>query len=161
MSKRQFAGRPIRRGEARGKSRFDNQAGFRGLEGPYSLHQLRCGFKGPEQAAEKGRNSGEKLEKHTSGAEARVLFYWFYAGDKSPAYRPNGFFRSMQSLCRFMGFLPGMNPRPTARMSFSAACKGAFIARLDSGAFDPRGGPRPCSLRQTVAPQHRWLLGAH
>jgi hypothetical protein len=48
-------------------------------------------FQGVEQAAEKGRISSEKLEKHTSGAEAHI---------------------------DFIGFMPGINPRPTARMSF-------------------------------------------
>ena len=51
---------------------------------------------GPEQAAEKVLISPGKPEKHTSGAEAHV---------------------------DFMGFMPGINPRPTARMSFSAACE--------------------------------------
>jgi hypothetical protein len=49
-----------------------------------------------KQAAEKGQISGEKLEKHTSGAEAHI---------------------------GFIGFMPGINPRPTARVSFFAACK--------------------------------------
>src|SRR6202044_3589057 len=48
------------------------------------------------QAAEKGFVSFERLEKHTSGAEAHV---------------------------DLIGFMPGINPRPTARTSFSAACQ--------------------------------------
>jgi hypothetical protein len=43
------------------------------------------------QAAEKGFVSFERLEKHTSGAEAHV---------------------------DLIGFMPGINPRPTARTSF-------------------------------------------
>jgi hypothetical protein len=38
-----------------------------------------------------------RAEKHTSGAKARI---------------------------DSIGFMPGMNPRPTARRSFSAACEG-------------------------------------
>ena len=44
---------------------------------------------GAQQAAGKGQISGEKLEKHTSGAEAHI---------------------------DFIGFMPGINPRPTARL---------------------------------------------
>ena len=51
---------------------------------------------GAKQAAEKGHISGENFEKHTSGAEAHV---------------------------DFIDFMPGINPRPTARIGFSAACK--------------------------------------
>ena len=51
---------------------------------------------GAKQAAEKGHISGENFEKHTSGAEAHV---------------------------DFIDFMPGINPRPTARISFSAACE--------------------------------------
>jgi len=47
------------------------------------------------QAAEKVLILGEIWQKHTSGAEACV---------------------------DLIGFIPGMNPRPTARTSFSAAC---------------------------------------
>src|ERR1022692_1740846 len=49
-----------------------------------------------KEAAEKGLISSEIPEKHSSGAEARIDF-----------------------AC----VIPGINPRPTARMSFSAACK--------------------------------------
>jgi len=47
------------------------------------------------QAAEKGCILGEKPEVHTSGA-------------KAPA--------------ALIGFMPGINPRPTARTGFFAAC---------------------------------------
>jgi hypothetical protein len=42
-------------------------------------------------AAKKGYVSGEKLEKHTAGAEAHIDLIGFYTGDKSPAYRPAEF----------------------------------------------------------------------
>jgi len=60
---------------------------------------------GIKQAAEKGNISGGKLEKHTSGAESRI---------------------------DWIDFISGINPRPTARMSFSAAYKAriAFWALL-------------------------------
>jgi hypothetical protein len=50
---------------------------------------------GAEEVDEKALDSGEELKKHTSGAEARVDSTGHYAGDESPAYRPNEFFRSM------------------------------------------------------------------
>src|ERR1017187_1270366 len=63
----------------------------------------------PKEAAEKGLISSEIPEKHASGAEARVDF-----------------------TC----VIPGINPRPTARTIFSAACKVPIIfgvaARLQS-----------------------------
>jgi hypothetical protein len=49
-----------------------------------------------EQAAEKGLVSGKMPKKRTSGDEA---------------------------LIDLIGFVPGINPRPTARTIFSAACK--------------------------------------
>jgi hypothetical protein len=60
---------------------------------------------GVKQAAEKDNIPGGKLEKHTSGAESRI---------------------------DWIDFIPGINPRPTARMSFSAAYKAriAFWALL-------------------------------
>jgi hypothetical protein len=67
-------------------------------------------LQGLKQAAEKGHDSGEKLENHTAGAEAHI---------------------------DLIGFMPGINPRPTTRTSFSAACKAhgffyGFSARLKS-----------------------------
>ena len=47
----------------------------------------------------RGVTEGEIDEEHTSGAKARV---------------------------DFMLFMPGLKPRPTARTSFSAACKAHF-----------------------------------
>jgi hypothetical protein len=51
-----------------------------------------------KQAMEKGVILSEKLEKHTSRTEA---------------------------LFDSIGFIPEMNPRPTAPVSFSASCKAA------------------------------------
>jgi hypothetical protein len=48
------------------------------------------------RVAEKDLGSGERFGKHASGAEARV---------------------------DLTGFVPGINPRPTARMSFSATAQ--------------------------------------
>jgi stage II sporulation protein D len=60
---------------------------------------LRSGV--PSQAAEKGLLFDKMSEEHTSGAKALV---------------------------DLIGILPGINPRPTARTSFSAACSGALVA---------------------------------
>ena len=80
---------------------------------------LRGRTQGPEQAAEKGLISGERPEKHTSGAKAHI---------------------------DSIGFIPGINPRPTARMSFSAACEGPCSLRKrlkPSACFIPRGSAKP------------------
>jgi hypothetical protein len=59
--------------------------------------QLFCGAYGTtEQAAEKVPFPSNKQEKHTSVAKATAYF---------------------------IGFIPGINPRPTTRMSFSASCE--------------------------------------
>jgi hypothetical protein len=42
-----------------------------------------------------GLNLREIPEKHASGAEARVDFVRFNAGDESPAYRPDEFFSKL------------------------------------------------------------------
>jgi hypothetical protein len=65
---------------------------------------------GAKQAAEKVLFPKEKCEKHASGPEGHI---------------------------HFMPLIPGINPRPTARRSFSAAFKAlvsfvAFAARLKS-----------------------------
>ena len=68
---------------------------------------------GAKQAAEEVLISPGKPEKHTSGAEAHV---------------------------DVIGFVPGINPRPTARMSFSAACKAhGFMRYLAARRPRPRG----------------------
>ena len=54
---------------------------------------------GAEQAAEKDQFPDERPERRTSGAKAHI---------------------------DSIGFLPGINPRPTARMSFSADCGAPF-----------------------------------
>ena len=56
---------------------------------------------GAKQAAEKGHVFGVEIEEHTSGAEAHI---------------------------DLIGFMPGINPRPTARTSFSAARKAPFLS---------------------------------
>jgi hypothetical protein len=74
-------------------------------------------FSGAKQAAEKGRISGEELEKHTSRAEAHI---------------------------DFIGFMPGINPRPTARMVFPQHVKPSTLfglsARLNSCPVTKRAG---------------------
>jgi hypothetical protein len=68
-----------------------------------TLNNVGCGAESPsgtKEAAEKGRIPGEKLEEHTSGAEAHI---------------------------DFIGFMPGINPRPTARMVFPQPVKPALI----------------------------------
>ena len=80
-------------------------------------NSLRQGLSGAEQAAEKGLFPKEKCEKHASGPEGHI---------------------------HFMPLIPGINPRPTARRSFSAAFKAlvdfaAFAARLKSCADTCRG----------------------
>jgi hypothetical protein len=49
---------------------------------------------GAKDAAKKGSVSGDELEEHTAGAEAHI---------------------------DLIDFMPGINPRPTARTSFPAA----------------------------------------
>ena len=84
------------------------------------------GFAGAKQAAEKGRISGENLGKHTAGAEAR--------------------FDSI-------AFMPGINPRPTARRSFSAACKARFILLAVSAPVRLRPGQALKSCSVTKLPR--------
>ena len=68
---------------------------------------------GAKEAGEKGEIAGEYREKHTSGAKAHV---------------------------DSIDHLPGINPWPTARTSFSAACKAQrFFAAC--AARDPEGTP--------------------
>jgi hypothetical protein len=50
---------------------------------------------GAKQVAEKGLSLIEHCEVHTSGAKALVDPAGFDTGDKSPAYRPNEFFRNL------------------------------------------------------------------
>jgi len=47
------------------------------------------------QQADNGVNEGEEGERHTSGAKARDYFHELNTGDKSPAYRPEEFFRGL------------------------------------------------------------------
>ena len=55
---------------------------------------------GAKQAAEKGLILGKTWQEHTSRAEARI---------------------------DSIDFIPGMNPRPTDRLSFSATCKARWF----------------------------------
>src|ERR1035438_2079863 len=57
-----------------------------------------------KQLAEKHLLSSKKPEKHTSGAKAPI---------------------------NSIGFIPGINPRPTARTSFSANCKVVPFQNID------------------------------
>jgi hypothetical protein len=66
------------------------------------LFDCVCGT--AEQAAEKDRFSGKNDEKRTSVAKATV---------------------------HSVGVTPGMNPRPTARMSFSADCEAVPFQNRD------------------------------
>jgi hypothetical protein len=67
------------------------------------------------EAAEKGCFSGETPEKHASGAKARV---------------------------DSIGLMPGINPRPTARLSFSAACSVVPSKPHKTTGFSPGGAER-------------------
>jgi hypothetical protein len=50
---------------------------------------------GAKEAAEMRRIRNEYSEKHTSGAKDPADFAGFIPGIKSPAYRPNEFFRNL------------------------------------------------------------------
>jgi hypothetical protein len=67
---------------------------------PQNGRQRKIALEAPAKAAEKGVFWVKNGKKHTSGAKARV---------------------------DFAAFLPGMNPWPTARRSFSAACAAALV----------------------------------
>jgi hypothetical protein len=63
---------------------------------------LFCGTYGTtKQDAEKGETLDEASERRTSGAEASIDSIALFAGDKSPAYRTNEFFRSLLKSCPF------------------------------------------------------------
>jgi hypothetical protein len=72
---------------------------------PQGLFGCVCGT--TEQAAEKGLFPKEKCEKHASGPEGHI---------------------------HFMPLIPGINPRPTARRSFSAAFKARSFLLARGGA---------------------------
>jgi uncharacterized surface anchored protein len=83
---------------------------------------------GAKQAAKIGQFWNEKPGNHTSGAKALV---------------------------GLIGLMPGINPRPTARMSFSAACKArihfeAFSARLKSCPVTRPRIPGACKFTSKV-----------
>src|ERR1035438_5669368 len=81
------------------------------------------------QLAEKHLLSSKKSEKHTSGAKAPI---------------------------DSIGFMPGINPRPTARMCFSASCSVSLLAGANgigqaaSGAVQtPLNPPVPAATAAT------------
>jgi len=67
-------------------------------------------------AAEKGLLSNEMPEKHTSGPKGPI---------------------------DFVGFMPGINPRPTARRSFPAACSANRFCTENSAFNAKSGADRP------------------
>jgi hypothetical protein len=78
-------------------------------------------FSGAKEVAEKGLRSSENPQKHASGAEAQA---------------------------DSIGFSPGINPRPTARLSFSAACKAPGVSARFVRGFKP---PPPSGSSATEA----------
>ena len=82
--------------------------GLQGLSWPWKSLLLGLAegklLAGAKQAREKGVIVEEIGGKYTTGAKARV---------------------------DYIGFIPGINPRPTTRMGFSAACKArAFFSAI-------------------------------
>ena len=80
---------------------------------------------GAEQAAEKCRDSWENDGKRTSGAEARVDFVGFIAGDESPAYPISGFSASGEAPFILLALVARLKPCPFTKpppTSFSASC---------------------------------------
>jgi hypothetical protein len=78
-----------------------------------------------EQAAEKGSFSSEMPEKHPSGAKAHVDFAALTARLKRlrkkacfQAKRPRSIPQGLKPDADSIGFMPGINPRPTARQEF-------------------------------------------
>src|SRR5271157_5840061 len=87
---------------------------------------MNAEFLGALQAAEEGGSTGKLPEKHASGAEARA--------DSA-------------------GFMPGMNPRPTTRTSFSAAClapEGVLRGFLGAMAACSRTKERPGAKARVI-----------
>ena len=76
-------------------------------------------FQGVKQVAEKLGISGGICREHTSGAKAHV---------------------------DLIDFVPGINPRPTARVRFSAACKTPCSLRSPAR-YGALLATEPCSLR--------------
>ena len=123
---------------------------------------------GAQQAAGKGQISGEKLEKHTSGAEAHIDFIGFMPGinprptarlPRPTARLPRPTARNPRPTARIprpTARLPRPTariprptvriPRPTARMGFSAACKARLFFGARSAPSRRRSGQalKPC-----------------
>ena len=88
---------------------------------------------GAKQAAEKGGIPSQKPEKHTSGPEGRV---------------------------DFAQFMPGLKPWPTARRSFSAACKGqAHLVVLTAQDPTQRVPRRPAVPFKAGSIEPPWIHG--
>jgi hypothetical protein len=94
---------------------------------------------GAKEASEKGQKASEKPEKHTSGAEARAHSADFIPGINPRPTARTSFSAACEAHADSADFIPGINPRPTARTSFSAACE----AHADSAGFIPGINPRP------------------
>jgi hypothetical protein len=77
---------------------------------------------GAKQAAEKLGVSGEIGEKHPSGAKAHAHFAALTARLKSCPDAYGSSDKSFSAACKArvdsIGFMPGINPRPTARQEF-------------------------------------------
>jgi hypothetical protein len=58
------------------------------VAGHDKIFSTSCILLATEQAAEEGVHLIELCQKHTSGAKAPLTQLAFFAGDKSPAYRP-------------------------------------------------------------------------
>ena len=119
------------------------------------------GLAGAQQAAGKGQISGEKLEKHTSGAEAHIDFIGFMPGinprptarlPRPTARLPRPTARNPRPTARIprpTARIPRPTvriPRPTARMGFSAACKARLFFGARSAPIRRRSGQalKPC-----------------
>jgi hypothetical protein len=94
-----------------------------------------------KQVPEKALTSGAKRENHTSGAKAPFILLSLPARLKPwPDTKPlrESFSATCKTTGHSAGFMPGMNPRPTARMISSASWKSrsrfadAFCSRVFS-----------------------------
>ena len=87
------------------------------------LQQLQKRASAAEQAAEKVLISPGEPERHTSGAEAHMDIIGFMPGINPRPTARVSFSAGSEACVDWIGLIPGMNPRPTARRRFSAACK--------------------------------------
>jgi hypothetical protein len=89
-------------------------------KGPRLSEKLEKDTSGAEEAAEKGRRESEKPENHISGAEAQAHSADFIPGINPRPTAQTSFSAACEAPADFADFIPGINPRPTARTSFSA-----------------------------------------